>query len=99
MHSHVLGQIELETELRAVIEQRRLRVFYQPVVDLARAASSCGFEALARWPDGPNPVAPDRFIAVAEDTGLIADLGRLVLDEACDAPRRLAPARGSSAPS
>ncbi len=83
MHSHVLGQIELEAELRAVIEQRRLRVFYQPVVDLVSGAL-IGFEALARWPVCEQPVAPDRFIAVAEDAGLIAKLGQLVLDEACE---------------
>ena len=83
MHSHVLGQIELETELRAVIEERRLRVFYQPVVNLL-TGELAGFEALARWPAGPDEVSPCRFIAIAEDTGLIADLGQLVLDEACE---------------
>jgi diguanylate cyclase (GGDEF)-like protein/PAS domain S-box-containing protein len=83
MHSQVLDQIELETELRAVIEERRLRVFYQPVVDLA-SGELAGFEALARWPAGPQTVAPARFVAVAEDTGQIADLGRLVLQEACE---------------
>ena len=97
MHSHVLGQIELETALRAVIEERRLRVFYQPVVDLV-SGELVGFEALARWPAGTEPVAPDRFIAIAEDTGLIADLGRLVLERRMRAARRLAPARRSSAP-
>ncbi len=83
MHSHVLGQIELETELRTVIEERRLRVFYQPVVNLV-SGEIVGFEALARWPECPDPVAPARFIAVAEDTGVIADLGQLVLTEACE---------------
>jgi EAL domain-containing protein (putative c-di-GMP-specific phosphodiesterase class I) len=83
MHRHVLDQIELETELRAIIEERRLRVFYQPVVDLV-SGDLAGFEALARWPEGGEPVSPARFVAVAEDTGQIADLGRLVLDEACE---------------
>ena len=83
MHSHVLGQIELETELRAVIEERRLRVFYQPVVNLLTGELD-GFEALARWPAGADEVSPSRFVAIAEDTGLIADLGQLVLDEACE---------------
>jgi len=83
MHRHVLDQIELETELRAIIEERRLRVFYQPVVDLV-SGDLAGFEALARWPAGGEPVSPARFVAVAEDTGQIADLGRLVLDEACE---------------
>ncbi|HEV2059616.1 MAG TPA: EAL domain-containing protein [Solirubrobacteraceae bacterium] len=82
MHSHVLGQIELETELRAVIEEGRLRVFYQPVVNLLSGALE-GFEALARWPAEAEPIPPGRFIAVAEDTGLIADLGQLVLEQVC----------------
>ena len=54
MHSHVLGQIELETELRTVIEERRLRVFYQPVVNLV-SGELVGFEALARWPAVSRP--------------------------------------------
>ena len=82
MHSRVLGQVELEAELRRVIEEGRLRVFYQPVVDLA-TGSLIGFEALARWPEAEVPVSPERFIAVAEDAGLIGDLGRFVLAEAC----------------
>ena len=58
-------------------------VFYQPVVDLLSGVLE-GFEALARWPDGPEQVSPARFITIAEDTGLIADLGQFVLGEACD---------------
>ncbi|HEV2775461.1 MAG TPA: EAL domain-containing protein [Solirubrobacteraceae bacterium] len=83
MHSHVLGQIELETELRAIIEERRLRVFYQPVVDLL-SGELVGFEALARWPARPAQISPTRFVAIAEDTGMIADLGQLVLEHACE---------------
>jgi len=83
MHRHVLDQIELETELRAIIEERRLRVFYQPIVDLV-TGEIAGFEALARWPEHGEPVSPARFVAVAEDTGQIADLGQLVLQEACE---------------
>jgi diguanylate cyclase (GGDEF)-like protein/PAS domain S-box-containing protein len=82
MHAHVVDQIELESELRGVIEQRRLRVFYQPVVALA-TGEVAGFEALARWPEDAE-VPPARFISIAEDTGLIGDLGQFVLDEACE---------------
>ena len=82
MHSRVVDQIEVENGLRGIIEQRRLRVFFQPVVHLASGRLS-GFEALARWPEGEQAVDPARFIAVAEDSGLIADLGQLVLEEAC----------------
>ena len=83
MHRDVLDQIELETELRAVIEERRLRVFYQPVVHLT-SGDIAGFEALARWPAAGKTVSPARFIAIAEDSGLIADLGQLVLERACE---------------
>ncbi len=82
MHASVLDQIELESELRSMIQTRRLRVFYQPVIDLG-SGEIAGFEALARWPEGLAEVPPTRFIAIAEDAGLIADLGRLVLDESC----------------
>ena len=83
MHSHVLDQIELESELRSNIEQHRLRAFYQPVVDLL-SGEITGFEALARWPGRQPAVDPARFVAIAEDNGLIADLGQLVLADACE---------------
>ncbi len=82
MHSQVVSEMHLETELRRAIEGNRLRVFYQPIVDLSTGRLS-GLEALARWPASGPQVNPDEFIPVAEDTGLIGPLGRLVLNEAC----------------
>jgi diguanylate cyclase (GGDEF)-like protein/PAS domain S-box-containing protein len=82
MHHDVLEQIQLESELRAHIEQRRIEPSYQPVISLADGEIA-GFEALARWP-GDDAVEPSRFIAIAEDAGLIADLGRLMLEQACE---------------
>jgi diguanylate cyclase (GGDEF)-like protein/PAS domain S-box-containing protein len=82
MYSHVVSQLRLETDLRGAIEERRLRVFYQPIIDL-RDGRLSGFEALVRWPADGQTVSADEFITVAEDTGLIEPLGRLVLDEAC----------------
>jgi diguanylate cyclase (GGDEF)-like protein/PAS domain S-box-containing protein len=82
MYSHVVNQLRLETDLRGAIEDRRLRVFYQPIIDL-RDGRLSGFEALVRWPADGQTISADEFIAVAEDTGLIEPLGRLVLDEAC----------------
>jgi diguanylate cyclase (GGDEF)-like protein len=74
---------ELEAELRAAIEGRQLRVAYQPQVELATGRMT-GLEALARWqhPDH-GLVAAGEFIRIAEDTGMIHDLGRWVLGEAC----------------
>jgi diguanylate cyclase (GGDEF)-like protein/PAS domain S-box-containing protein len=82
MHSRVVGQLQLENELRTAIDAHTLRVFYQPIVDLGSGRLS-GCEALARWPAGDSVVLPEDFIPIAEDTGLIGSLGRYVLDEAC----------------
>ena len=60
-----------------------LSVAYQPILDLT-SGELVGFEALSRLRDGTGElIAPDLFIAVAEDTGLIAPLGSLILDRAC----------------
>jgi diguanylate cyclase (GGDEF)-like protein/PAS domain S-box-containing protein len=83
MRRRVVGQLRLEAELRETIERERLRVFYQPIVEIDNGRL-VGLEALARWPsESERDVSPIEFIPVAEDTGLIRPLGRLVLREAC----------------
>ncbi|MCW3000521.1 MAG: hypothetical protein JWN65_4070 [Solirubrobacterales bacterium] len=82
LHEEVTTRLHVEFALRTAIEEERLRVFYQPVIDLQSGAVT-GFEALARWPEHLPPVTPDVFIPVAEETGLIDGLGRLVLFTAC----------------
>ncbi|HVL76372.1 MAG TPA: diguanylate cyclase, partial [Noviherbaspirillum sp.] len=73
----------LEQALRGALAARRLSVHYQPKMDLNRE-SVYGIEALARWNDPQlGMVPPARFIPVAEASGLIHELGRWVLDEAC----------------
>ena len=79
MHAQVMARLDLESALRAAIENGVLAVRYQPVFHTATGRVT-GFEALCRWPDG---VAPAAFLAVAEETGLIVPLGRLVLEDAC----------------
>jgi diguanylate cyclase (GGDEF)-like protein len=73
----------VESELRAAIEGDQLRVAYQPQVELPTGRMA-GLEALARWlhPDR-GTVPAGEFIRVAEDTGMIHDLGRWVLGQAC----------------
>jgi diguanylate cyclase (GGDEF)-like protein len=72
-----------ETKLRTAIEAGVIRPFYQPLIDL-RSGRICGFEALARWidEDGVN-IPPLNFIGVAEEMGLITDLFKQLLAQAC----------------
>ena len=88
LHEAAMARLELETRLRRGLSgdvpgASGLQVVYQPIVQSLDGRIS-GFEALARWqdPDG-RVLRPDQFIPVAEETGLIHSLGRLVLREAC----------------
>jgi len=83
MHQELVESINLETELREALAENRLILHYQPIVTVADERLE-GFEALVRW-DHPmrGMVPPDRFIPLAEETGLIVDLGKWVIAEAC----------------
>jgi diguanylate cyclase (GGDEF)-like protein/PAS domain S-box-containing protein len=74
--------LTLESDLRRAIEREEIQVYYQPIMRLVDF-SLAGFEALVRW-DHPRlgRLAPDRFISIAEESGLIVDLGLFVLDQA-----------------
>ena len=72
-----------ENELRSAIAREEFELHYQPVVD-AKTRLLCGVEALVRWQHPTEGlVAPDRFIPLAESTGLITPLGEWILRQAC----------------
>jgi diguanylate cyclase (GGDEF)-like protein len=70
-------------ELRQALDEKTLNVVYQPIVD-ARTLRIRAVEALVRWPtSAEKPIGPDVFIPVAEEYGLIGELGRYVMETAC----------------
>lgn len=83
MNSAAINRIQMETDLRAAVRNRQLYLHYQPRVD-SRDESITGVEALARWLHPTRgPVPASEFISVAEECGLIMELGEFVIKEAC----------------
>ncbi|MHC5126075.1 putative bifunctional diguanylate cyclase/phosphodiesterase [Pseudomonas inefficax] len=83
MNSNARQQLQLLQDLRQALEQRQFRLHYQPKFD-AQNCQPIGAEALLRW-EHPQQglLLPDRFIGLAEKTGLIIPIGEWVLIEAC----------------
>lgn len=82
MRVEVAERLSLESDLRQALGRSELALHYQPIVDL-ETGTTMGFEALMRWTHPVRgSVRPDVFIPVAEETGLVTDLGRWAIQEA-----------------
>jgi diguanylate cyclase (GGDEF)-like protein len=83
MAIRALGRLELEGELRRAIDEEAFELNYQPKMDLSRGCI-VGVEALLRWHHRERGwISPDKFIPLAEETGMIVAIGDWVIREAC----------------
>jgi diguanylate cyclase (GGDEF)-like protein/PAS domain S-box-containing protein len=83
MNAQALERLDLEADLRRAIGRREFAVHYQPQLEL-QTGRIAGWEALVRWMHPERgPIPPGAFLSVAEETGLIFQIGSQVLEEAC----------------
>ncbi|MBE9227374.1 EAL domain-containing protein [Phormidium sp. LEGE 05292] len=83
MHAAAMQALQIENDLRKAIQQEEFLVHYQPIISLITGKIT-GFEALVRWQHPTKGIIPPGlFIPLAEETGLINSIGKLVLSKAC----------------
>jgi|SRR5579871_1098422 len=83
MHTQAVGRLRLESDLRTALAEHQLRIVYQPVVELdSRRVVS--FEALLRWQHPTQGlISPYRFLAAAEDTGMLVSIAHWLMLQTC----------------
>ena len=82
MHQKAVQRLKLDSDLRQAIKRQEFQLYYQPIVSL-KGQTLVGFEALVRWFHPKRGlVSPDVFIPMAEENGLIEELGEWVLEQA-----------------
>ena len=83
MHSTILDRMQIESDLRRAVDQHEFEIMYQPIVNLSSGRVD-SVEALIRWNHPQRGlVMPDKFIHVAESSGMIVQVGEWVLRQAC----------------
>ena len=81
MQAEIAARVELENALHGALGRHEMRMYHQPIVDIA-TGQLCGFEALIRWQRAPDRIVmPGDFMAIAEETGLINELGAWALKD------------------
>lgn len=98
LNAVLLERLEIEYRLRRALENDEFQLYYQPKIDIS-TGQICGMEALIRWlPPQQAMVPPASFISVAEETGLIEEIGHWVLMTACNKARELKEKFGRACP-
>ncbi len=88
MQQHLSQRMDVEHALHGAIGRREMRLYHQPIVDIV-TGQVAGFEALMRWQRTEDSLLPpSEFVSIAEDTGIICELGAWALQEALGELRR-----------
>jgi diguanylate cyclase (GGDEF)-like protein/PAS domain S-box-containing protein len=83
MHANILNRMQMVADLQGAVENKELTLYYQPIIDL-NTQQLTGFEALVRWNHPTRGlIYPMEFIPLAEEHGLIYQIGAWILHEAC----------------
>ncbi|MGH9220312.1 MAG: putative bifunctional diguanylate cyclase/phosphodiesterase, partial [Vicinamibacterales bacterium] len=82
MHARELDRVGLENDLRHAVSNNDFEMVYQPIV-LLNSGMCVGFESLSRWTRNGTPVSPATFVPLAEELGIIEQLGTWALQQAC----------------